>query len=1529
MRGSWKFVVAIGFVGMMLGGSGSAVAFIDDMEEDFWFPFTHFHLGDRAFAGYSSGFARSGTQSYHVEISGWTVRDFGSAYGYALYATRRAPITELRTSILYERLQDISPSPWDSYSAGVSLDLLDANYHNLGRLRYITSYHASQNAGRCAPTLADVALPAPAGLGTWTDLARNPTADFPAAPWQSADYVKISIGFLCAAGLTGARYSLYFDDFMLDAGSRDTDADGLPDLEEEARIYAARVWAAPVARPLAPGALTTSDIESPPLAGLAASAAIDLQINHANPTDLSVALTFSGATGPRTQVLWDPGLHVRGATILAPTYGSAVHGAVHVQGSVVQPHASVRLRVDNVVTATSDADSNGAFEIPWDSDAWTEGAHHLTVLAELVDGAQTLTRSSRDLLVFVDRTAPELSLIRPANGETLSGLALIEAGVFDGQGVPTVELWIDRVRVDARADEPYTFAYETLDLANGLHAFEVRARDGAGNEAVRSVTAAVSNNDNVPPPPCMPVCNLGAGTTTGDLPSLSISPANRVLPVSSGGSAELFEAFRVPWRPQIVYSASGVHLLLDVTRPRSLPESDGLVGTDLALEDLVGVRTWQVTVHNHGLNPGLVVGAAAFVASRTSPANPDTDGDGLSDGLERSSIGTVPVFPDLDSDLIADGEEVASRIVRFTIDGTLSERTIRTDPFDFDTDDDGLLDGLELRPGAGASPTDPTDPDTDRDGLRDGPERAIHGSDPTLTDTDGDTLSDYVEVTPRAFRAEIDGQFVDRPVVTSPSAPDTDGDGLRDDEEWDGESAYGFLTDPTDPDTDRDGLSDHDEVVGLNRRPTNPLHSDTEGDGVIDGLDLSPTELWAPTWKTTFEPGLIRFTQSFHALGVQGLSATIWTYRITDGACVFLSDHTSTATRSSDESVENVLATINRVLTEGGETNFTATEGEDLGQQGFGVSTTSYGACDLLAPRQYRFEYVHDDRAFNIDFMNSAEVAVRDDSGDVYYHTVLEVPIQLSKPQSVVLQFSISPDADRGGDTVVPALAYSLVGGSDFLTTAPFYRNLAVGAAIDNHTYEFQLRIPKEVAREDHVVRVDDEPMATLFLMPMWLTSGAVEVTRSALNATHVTVGALISRAEESAEIVVARLSTDMGALKAALPASGEGLVTGYQTFGAFSVSVYRIGDPFDAAAPEQVDAVYLIGESPEEVATYQDLISWNPPGTWVRRSEDSFGRAINVLKILRRGISLTSQISAAMLLPIVNTPAGREEMTFGRSVFVVDKLTDFESGRPYYVVSETTMQTVKIRVGARLTSVREVPVQSVGEIVDDLDDSKLLTGVKYANLRLALRGAAVGATVAIFGTQAVLAFRDGDVVKGTVFVLAGATATFGIVKSEVVLTGKIFTGRVSNFGLRVRLGTVATIAVTGILASLELFQASQTQDQINRLSHYESAGAIVADSMIAAVPLYGAAAMLGWQLGLTFAVAAGALLGVMPDALAVKIVSTPGGTIVFLFEYVFATEIPSDVAEDALTQLLNFLAGLARYNNALDPPQPTVLLVP
>src|SRR5207253_715134 len=350
MRGSWRFVVAIGFVAMMLGGSGSVEAFIDDMEEDAWLPFTHFHLGDRASAGYASGIARSGTRAFHVDIWGWTVRDFGSAYGYAMYATRKAPITELRVSILYDRLEDVVTSPWDAYAAGVSLDLLDASYHSLGRLRYITSYRASSNAGRCAPTTSDVVLPAPSALGVWTDLGRNPTAD-----------------------------------------------------------------------------------------GLLASAAIDVQTSHPHLEDVSVELTVSGSTGPHTQLLWDPGFHVRGAAILTPSYGSAVRGMVEVRGRVLPGLSSVHLHVDDGRVATAEVDQTNGFAIPWDSDAWPEGSHRLVVIADSPEGGGSAARSSREVIVFIDRTAPELSILHPSNADTLTGLATIEADVFDGQGVSAVE----------------------------------------------------------------------------------------------------------------------------------------------------------------------------------------------------------------------------------------------------------------------------------------------------------------------------------------------------------------------------------------------------------------------------------------------------------------------------------------------------------------------------------------------------------------------------------------------------------------------------------------------------------------------------------------------------------------------------------------------------------------------------------------------------------------------------------------------------------------------------------------------------------------------------------------------------------------------------------------------------------------------------------------------------------------------------------------------------------------------------------
>ena len=88
----------------------------------------------------------------------------------------------------------------------------------------------------------------------------------------------------------------------------------------------------------------------------------------------------------------------------------------------------------------------------------------------------------------------------------------------------------------------------------------------------------------------------------------------------------------------------------------------------------------------------------------------DSDGDGLPDWLELI-IGTDPYNPDTDGDGLSDGEE-------FWI--------FFTDPFNPDTDYDGLSDGEEVH----RYGTDPLNPDTDGGGVFDGHEVIEDGTDP-------------------------------------------------------------------------------------------------------------------------------------------------------------------------------------------------------------------------------------------------------------------------------------------------------------------------------------------------------------------------------------------------------------------------------------------------------------------------------------------------------------------------------------------------------------------------------------------------------------------------------------------------------------------------------------------------------------------------------------------------------------------------------------------------------------------------------
>ena len=135
------------------------------------------------------------------------------------------------------------------------------------------------------------------------------------------------------------------------------------------------------------------------------------------------------------------------------------------------------------------------------------------------------------------------------------------------------------------------------------------------------------------------------------------------------------------------------------------------------------------------------------------------------------------------------------------------EKVIDTDPYDIDTDDDGLPDGYEVL----TLNTDPLELDTDENGISDADE-----------DFDNDNLNNL-------------GEYLNK---TGPFNPDTDEDGLLDGDEI---KTYG--TDPLNPDTDNDKLLDGEEgydgtiykKYGVYFDPLNP---DTNGNGILDGDEV-------------------------------------------------------------------------------------------------------------------------------------------------------------------------------------------------------------------------------------------------------------------------------------------------------------------------------------------------------------------------------------------------------------------------------------------------------------------------------------------------------------------------------------------------------------------------------------------------------------------------------------------------------------------------------------------------------------------
>ncbi len=202
----------------------------------------------------------------------------------------------------------------------------------------------------------------------------------------------------------------------------------------------------------------------------------------------------------------------------------------------------------------------------------------------------------------------------------------------------------------------------------------------------------------------------------------------------------------------------------------------------------------------------------------TNPYEEDTDSDGLDDGEEVRKYRTNPMDIDTDKDNLSDYEEV---------------NIFKSNPLMADTDSDGLNDGEEV-----TRTTNPARADTDEDGIIDGDEITLHHTNPLLSDTDSDGLSDGDEIYHKKTNPNLtdtdndgisDGDEINKS-FTNPLLIDTDRDGLDDYQEF-----FVYKTDPNIADTDDDFLKDGQEVFEY---MTNPLLADTDSDGLSDGDEV-------------------------------------------------------------------------------------------------------------------------------------------------------------------------------------------------------------------------------------------------------------------------------------------------------------------------------------------------------------------------------------------------------------------------------------------------------------------------------------------------------------------------------------------------------------------------------------------------------------------------------------------------------------------------------------------------------------------
>src|SRR5262249_27813846 len=227
-------------------------------------------------------------------------------------------------------------------------------------------------------------------------------------------------------------------------------------------------------------------------------------------TATAVTVTVDNDTTPPT------------VSVTAPAPGSTVSSTVGVSATASDDRGvgGVQFKVDG---ANLGAEAAAApYNVSWNTTTAANGAHSLTAVARDAAGNSTTSAPVSVTVSNVDSTPPTVSITAPANGATVARTSVTGSATAP-DNVADVAVRVLRDGANLGAEDtatPYSIAWNTAAVANGVHSLTARARDGAGNTTTSAAVTVTVSNDVTAPTVSMTAPAAGA-TVTGTAVTVS------------------------------------------------------------------------------------------------------------------------------------------------------------------------------------------------------------------------------------------------------------------------------------------------------------------------------------------------------------------------------------------------------------------------------------------------------------------------------------------------------------------------------------------------------------------------------------------------------------------------------------------------------------------------------------------------------------------------------------------------------------------------------------------------------------------------------------------------------------------------------------------------------------------------------------------------------------------------------------------------------------------------------------------------